>query len=162
MYDFLVIGEAARDVFPDRLKKYIGETVRRSDYRDAVGEDPEETAGKLARVLDGLAQRKDIPGDLRGEFEEALELVELDRPAADDRGRGKHDESGDGWTRENGKKVRDRRRHEGARASSGNGDGRDDKREAGELDPDDLTEEDLEVIGKEALEFYSAIRKLRG
>lgn len=162
VYDFLVIGEAARDVFPDRLKKYIGETVRRSDYRDAVGEDPEETAGKLARVLDGLAQRKDIPGDLRGEFEEALELVELDRPAADDRGRGKHDESGDGWTRENGKKVRDRRRHEGARASSGNGDGRDDKREAGELDPDDLTEEDLEVIGKEALEFYSAIRKLRG
>lgn len=174
--DFVVIGEAARDMFPENLKKYIGETVKRSDYRDAVGQDLEETADKLARVLDGIASRRDVSGDLRREFEESVNLEDVRSLAEktrrrrsdeeyEDRGPEPEEEYEEGERR---RRVRsedrdEERRRERTRASNGGRAKRDVyDDETPETASGELTDHDLEEIGKEALELFSTIRKLTG
>jgi hypothetical protein len=149
--EFVVIGRAAKDLFPDKLKTYIGETVKRSDYRDAGGNNLQETADKLARVLDGIAERKDVPGDLRREFEEALDLVKAERPAGQRHGQTPKDgaRADDGM---DGGGGRQSSRPQGATmVSIGNGTKRDDggAEASVKLRTDELTDRDLEEIGRE-------------
>jgi predicted chitinase len=148
--DFVVIGKAAMDMFPDKLKRYIGETARRSDYRDAVGEDLEETADKLARVLDGIASRKDVSGDLRREFESSARLVPARRP----------EEREPGQEREEQYEERNRKRRK--RSERPGGDRVAEEEESDRIRSAGLADEDLEEIGRETLEFFSTIRSLTG
>jgi Chitinase class I len=163
--EFVVIGKAAKDLFPDKLKPYIGETVKRSDYRDAMGDDLRESADKLARVLEGIAERKDVPGDLRREFEEALDLVEAERPAGQGHGPPPKDDGRADDGMNGGGGERQGSRPQGATmASNGNGTKREDDGAEGSVKvrPDDLTDADLEEIGREALELFATIRRLTG
>jgi glycosyl hydrolase family 19 (putative chitinase) len=175
--DFVVIGRAAEDMFPDNLKKHIGRPPEDSDYRDAAGEDLEETAEKLARALDGIASRKDVSGDLRGEFESSASLEDLSRLADKARKRRSEDELEDSApdsdeeyedgersprrrSEDRGERERGRRR---VRASNGRKAKREELEEEPEVvAPDELTDQDLEEIGKEALELFATIRKLTG
>lgn len=154
--DFVVIGEDAEDMFPRGLKKYIGESVRKSDYRDAVGRDLEETAEKLAAVLDGIASREDVDADLGRELEDALDLERLMdrdyRRDSDD----ENDDDGDDQPRRRRRKFKSRRRGD----SNGNGHGRED--DEAEMEFADLTDEDLEELREEALDLVETIRKLTG
>lgn len=158
--DFVVIGEAARDVFPDKLKKYIGKPVKDSDYRDAVGEDLEETADKLADVLDGIASREDVDADLRTEFESSARLADVRRPKRR-RTRPEPEEEYEAIEEETEETVR-RRRRARTKSSNGHAAGRDGDAEAEDSRPDELTDQDLEEIGKEALDLFSAIRRVTG
>lgn len=135
-YDFVVIGKPAKDMFPDELKKYIGRPPDESDYRDAVGEDLDDTIDKLARVLDGIASRKDVSADLGDEFMRSLQ------------------ETGRARRRKKQRDEKEERRIKG-RDEDGKG--------VADLDdvPDTrLTDKDLEEIGKEALEFFSIVSSL--
>ena len=89
--DFVLVGEATARMFPERLRRYIGKPLKDSDYRDAAGKDPEETAEKLARVLDGIATRSDVSADLGGEFEGQVEAGRsAERETAKKNGKKKH------------------------------------------------------------------------
>jgi hypothetical protein len=155
--DFVVIGGAAKDMFPDKLKPYIGETVKRSDYRDAVGRDVEESARKLARVLDGIATRKHVEGDLRRDFEDALGLVGTETHASRDHGR---PSDGNGRGGEKNPEAGGGRRTEQESAVSNGTTKQREAADEGSAKPKTggLTEEELEEIGREALELL--VRKL--
>lgn len=66
--EFVVIGEAAKRRLPDEVHRWIGMVPSRSDYRDAIGKNLEDTAKKLGHWLDTQA---------KGAGEEFVKYVEM-------------------------------------------------------------------------------------